>query len=273
MSKKVIIITGASSGIGKVTAIKLLNEGHIIYGAARRVQQMDDLKKLGAKIVKMDIAKEEDIQKCVNQVIEEQGRIDVLFNNAGFGLHGAVEDISIEDAKYQFEVNLFGLARITQLVLPHMRQQKSGKIINTSSVAGRIYSPLGAWYHASKHALEGWSDSLRLEVKKFGIDVVIIEPGLIQTSFGDIVSGPLKKNSGKGAYKEMAEIQVKAIENYYKQSAGSSPTVIADVVSKAINARKPKLRYLKGRMAKPLVRLRKWLGDNTFDKIILSRVK
>ncbi len=128
----------------------------------------------------MDISKEEDISACVDKMIKEQGRIDVLFNHAGFALYGSVEEVSLDDARYQFEVNMFGLARITQLVLPYMRKQQCGKSISTSSVAGKIHSPLGAWYHASKHALEGWSDCLRVEVKSFGIDVVVIEPGSIE---------------------------------------------------------------------------------------------
>ncbi|MBM7624112.1 oxidoreductase [Sporohalobacter salinus] len=273
MCKKVVLVTGASSGIGKATAKKLIEEGYTVYGAARRLEKMENLKKMGEGSIKMDITKEEDIKNCVDKIIKEQGKIDVLFNNAGFGLYGAVEDVSLEDARYQFEVNLFGLARITQLVLPHMRKQKSGTIINTSSIGGRIYTPFGAWYHATKHALEGWSDVLRLEVEQFGIDVVIIEPGIIETEFADAVSSSMMKNSGDGLYKDMAKVVAKSMEDSYKEGNGSCPTVIAKTVSKAIKARKPKTRYVAGKMAKPLMFMRKWLPDKIFDKVIMSQMK
>ena len=178
---KVILITGASSGIGKETAKKLISEGHTVYVSARRVDKMDDLVQIGARSIKMDITIDEDIKNAVETVLKEKGRIDVLVNNAGYAIYGAMEDTSIEDARRQFEVNLFGLARITQLVLPSMRNEKSGTIINMSSMGGKIYIPFGSWYHGTKHALEGWSDCMRTELKDFGIKVVIIEPGGIKT--------------------------------------------------------------------------------------------
>lgn len=270
---KIILITGASSGIGKETSKKLLSEGHIVYAVARRVEQMQDLKKLGAITVPMDISKEEDIRTCIDKIIKEQGRIDVLFNNAGFALYGSVEEVSLDDARYQFEVNMFGLARITQLVLPHMRKQQSGKIISTSSVAGKIHSPLGAWYHASKHALEGWSDCLRVEVKSFGIDVVVIEPGSIDTEFAQVSGAPMLENSGDGPYKNLAVAVAKVHKNSYKPGAASSPSVIADAVMQAIKAEKPKTRYAVGKMAKPSVWMSRLLGDKTFDRIIMGMMK
>ena len=182
-------ITGASSGLGKEIALRLLEEGYTVYGAARRVEQMQDLAERGASVLQLDITQEDTLGAAISRVIVESGGIDVLVNNAGFGLYGAVEDTSLADARYQFEVNLFGLARLTQLVLPHMRDRGSGRILNMSSMGGKIYTPLGAWYHASKHALEGWSDCLRLEVAPFGIDVVVIEPGVIRTAFGDTMLG------------------------------------------------------------------------------------
>ncbi|MFB9275481.1 oxidoreductase [Cohnella cellulosilytica] len=273
MNQKVILITGASSGIGKETARKLLAEGHTVYAAARRVEQMRDLQEAGAIVVPLDMAKEETIRACVDRVIGERGRIDALFNNAGFGLYGSVEEVSIDDARYQFEVNLFGLARLTQLVVPHMRARRSGIIINTSSVGGKIYTPLGAWYHATKHALEGWSDCLRIELKPFGIDVVVVEPGIIVTSFGSVMSAPLLKQSGSGPYKELARSVAQTTENAYRAGGGSSPAVVANAVSRAIAARKPKIRYAVGKMAKPLIWLRKCVGDRTFDRLVMSQVK
>lgn len=272
MGRKVILITGASAGIGKETSKKLLSEGHIVYAAARRIEQMQDLKKLGAITVPMDISKEEDIRACVDKIIKEQGRIDVLFNNAGFALYGSVEEVSLDDARYQFEVNMFGLARITQLVLPYMRKQQSGKIISTSSVAGKIHSPLGAWYHASKHALEGWSDCLRVEVKSFGIDVVVIEPGSIDTEFAQVSGAPMLKNSGDGPYKNLAIAVAKMHQTSYT-GAASPPAVIANAVIQAIKVKKPKTRYAVGKMAKPSVLMRRLLGDKTMDRIIMGMMK
>lgn len=273
MNKKVILITGASSGIGKATSQKLLVEGHIVYAAARRVEQMQDLKEAGAITVRMDISDEEAIMTCINKILKEQRKIDVLFNNAGFALYGSVEEISLSDARYQFEVNMFGLAKVTQLVLPHMRKQGSGTIISTSSVAGKIHAPLGAWYHASKHALEGWSDCLRLEVKPFGIDVVVIEPGTIETEFAQVSGAPMLKNSGDGPYRGLAKAVAKMHSKSYKPGTASSPSVIADTVVKAINANKPKTRYAVGKMARPSILMRKLLSDRTMDKMIMSMIK
>jgi len=265
---KVILITGASSGMGKETAKQLIKEGHKVYTAARRIDDMDDLKGSGGFPIQMDITDESDIQKVVDTIIQKEGKIDVLCNNAGYGLYGAVEDVSIKDAKNQFEVNLFGLASLTQKVIPFMRKAKSGTIINTSSMGGKMYSPLGAWYHATKHALEGWSDCLRLELHGFNIKVVILEPGIIQSGFADVTMGQMVKNSGKGAYAKMVAAITKA-----GNIKMSPPSVIAKTISKIINTENPKTRYRVGQLAKPLVWMRVYLGDWAFDKIMLSQVK
>lgn len=271
---KIVLITGASSGLGKETAKQLIKEGHIVYGAARRVESMEDLVEHGGHAIKMDVTKEETILQGVEQVIKEQGKIDVLINNAGYAIYGAVEDTTMEDARRQFDVNIFGLARLTQLVLPHMRKQNSGKIINISSMGGKIYTPLGAWYHATKHALEGWSDALRIELKQFNIDVVVIEPGAITTEFGDVMLDPMLARSGEGAYSRIAQSMANLTRSSYeKKGASSPPSVIAKVISRAIAAKKPRTRYVAGKMAKPLMFMRKHLSDRTFDKIILSQVK
>ncbi|MDX5405321.1 MAG: oxidoreductase [Bacteroidota bacterium] len=272
--KKVILVTGASSGIGKATALKLLKDGHIVYGAARRIEKMKDIEDAGGTALEMDVLKEDQMQAAVDRIISENQRIDVLFNNAGYAIYGAVEDTTIEDARRQFEVNIFGLARMTQLVLPQMRKQRSGTIINTSSMGGKIYTPLGAWYHATKHALEGWSDCLRIELKPFGIDVVIIEPGIILTEFGDVMTQPITERSGQGPYKGLAESIIKATQEAYKDPKGSSPpSVIANEVSKAVAAKRPKTRYAAGKFAKLMITLRKWLTDRMFDSIVMSQVR
>lgn len=273
MSKKVVLITGASSGIGKATALQLLQEGYIVYGVARRLEKMADLQAKGMHPLAMDITKEEDIQRVMKTITAEQGGVDVLVNNAGFGLYGAVEDTSMDEARYQFEVNIFGLARLTQLVLPYMREKKAGTIINISSMGGKIYFPLGAWYHATKHALEGWSDSLRLELRQFNINVVIIEPGAIASEFGDVMGPQMLERSGSGAYGTIANNMAAALKKSYDEGGSSPTSVIAKVIAKAIKAKKPKTRYVAGKYAGTMLFLRRWLSDNMFDKVAMSMAK
>lgn len=273
MSKQVIFITGASSGIGKVTALQLIKDGHIVYGAARRVEQMQDLVDAGGHALKLDVMDNDNIKQVVAQILSEQGKIDVLINNAGYAVYGAIEDTSATDYRRQFDVNLFGVAEVTKAVLPGMRDNNKGRIINVSSVGGKIYSPLGAWYHATKHALEGWSDCLRLELEQFGIDVVIIEPGLIKTEFGDVMNAPLVERSGNGPYAKMTKSVVDAMEASYEKDEASPPSVIAEVISKAVSAAKPKTRYSAGKFATMLLFLRKWTSDRFFDKAVMSQVK
>ncbi len=271
--RKTALVTGASSGIGKAIARQLLKDGLDVIAAARRVEQMSDLANDGATTIALDVSSEDSVRSAVDQITKLFGGVDVLVNNAGFGLYGAVEDIPIDRARYQLDVNLFGAAHLIQLLLPHMRQQGSGKIINISSMGGKIYTPLGAWYHASKHALEGFSDCLRLELKQFGIDVVVVEPGIIQTAFGEVVGGPMRKYSGDGPYAAMVESVANATAESYKDGGGSDPQLIADVVSKAIDSEKPKTRYVAGKFARLMLFVRKWFGDRAFDSMVMSTVK
>lgn len=271
--KKVALITGASSGMGKSTANILHSQGYTVYGAARRTDEMNDLKAKGMGVVALDLTNDESIVEAVNTILNKEGRIDILVNNAGYGSYGAVEDVPLNEARRQFEVNLFGMARLTQLILPGMRKQKSGRIVNISSMGGKIYTPLGAWYHATKHAVEGWSDCLRLELKEFGIDVVVVEPGGIKTPWGEIAAENLKKISGKGAYASFAN---KVAENTNRLYAGNQLTdvdTLGQTIAKAATDKKPKTRYVKGYMAKPAIAIRKWFGDKVYDKIIMSQVK
>ncbi len=270
---KVALVTGASSGIGKSTVTQLLNDGYIVYGAARRLEKMTDLKAAGAYILSMDVTDDKSMVDGINTIIAKQGRLDILVNNAGYGSYGAVEDVPIEEAKRQFEVNIFGVARLTQLVLPYMRANQFGKIVNISSIGGKIYTPLGAWYHGTKHALEGFSDCLRLETKSFGIDVIIIEPGAIKTEWGDIALDNMQQTSGKGAYKGVVSGTIKMFQNSYKKGSSSSPDVIAAAISKALKAQKPKTRYAAGANAKPIIFLRWLLSDKIFDRVILTMIK
>ena len=265
------LVTGASSGMGKATAARLLRDGFTVYAVARRIEQMRDLEKLGATVVAADVTQEHDLVGLVERITADQGGVDVLVNNAGFGLYGAVEDTTIADARYQFEVNLFGMARLTQLVLPGMRARRTGKIVNLSSMGGKIYTPLGAWYHASKHAVEGWSDCLRLELKAFGIDVIVIEPGIIATEFGTVLSDPMLKRSGQGPYADLARRVAAGTSGGYESRATSAER-LADVIAEAIAARRPRTRYVAGRYARPLILLRKWFGDRVYDRVVMSQV-
>lgn len=264
MNVKVILLTGASSGIGYNTAEHLVKEGYTVYGAARRTDQMP----VGVKPVKLDITNEESIQACIEQVMQAEGHIDVLINNAGYGSYGAIEDITIEEAKRQLEVNLFGLANLTKQVLPIMRQQKSGTIINISSMGGRVSTLFGGWYHASKYALEGFSDCLRMEVAAFGIDVVLIEPGGVKTDWGMIAADHLADSSKGGAYENQALKTSANMKRQYSSNMLSNPNIIAKTIAKAIKSRRPKTRYLIGFGAKPIVFMKTILPDRLYDKIM-----
>ncbi|WP_276835034.1 oxidoreductase [Chryseobacterium cucumeris] len=271
--KKVILITGASSGMGKESAKALIQQGHIVYTAARRIENMQDLKLLGGHPIQMDITKESDIELVVNTIIAEQGKIDVLWNNAGFGLYGSVEDVPLDEARKQMEVNVFGIAAMTQKVVPHMRKVRSGTIINTSSMGGKMYFPMGAWYHASKHAVEGLSDCLRLELKPFNIKVVVLEPGFIATEFGSVLLDQFDQLPKDSAYKNMMDKIRKGTADAAKGNGSSSPKVIADAILKIVNSRNPKTRYKVGKFSVMMPRMRIYLGDKLFDSIVMSQMK
>jgi NAD(P)-dependent dehydrogenase (short-subunit alcohol dehydrogenase family) len=265
---KVVLITGASSGIGKEAARTLKKTGSVVYGAARRSEMMKDLESDGIRVLQLDLTDEDSVEACVKSIIEREGRIDILVNNAGYGSYGAIEDIPISEARRQFEVNLFGLARLTQAVLPSMRAKRFGRIVNVSSIAGKIYTPFGGWYHATKFALEGFSDCLRLEVEPFGINVVVVEPGGIKTEWGTNAAEHLRKTSGSGAYAEAANKAANSMRRAYQGDRLSPPSLIADVILEAATARKPRTRYAVGFGAKPMLILRRWLSDRMFDRLI-----
>lgn len=197
-SARVALVTGASSGIGAATARRLAADGQTVYGAARRLDRLQELAADGVIPLAMDVTDEASMRAGIESIVREHGRLDVLVNNAGYGSYGALEDVPLEEARRQFEVNVFGAARLMQLVLPQMRAQRSGRIINVSSMGGQIYTPLGSWYHATKFALEAISDCVRVEVAPFGVDVVIIEPGGIRTEWGGIAADNLIQTSAEG---------------------------------------------------------------------------
>lgn len=271
MDKKVIVVTGASSGMGRDFALRLIGRGHVVYGLARRVEKMHELVAEGGHAIAMDITDEDQVERAVQQILDEQGRIDVLINNAGYAVYGTVEEVPIDMARRQFEVNLFGLASLTQKVIPGMRERRSGTIINISSMGGRVYTPMGAWYHATKHALEGWSDCLRIELALFDVDVVIIEPGGIATEFTDVFRENLQGDAENGPY--AAVLQKLIASTGEMQSQLSPPSVITDLIDRAVHAKRPKTRYVAGAYAKPLMWMRKYLGDRAFDRILHSQMK
>lgn len=268
MNKKVALVTGASSGIGMATALELHAKGFVVYGAARRTDKMLSLSETGIHTVSLDVTDEASISSCVSAILKKEGRIDVLVNNAGYGSYGAIEDVPMEEARRQLDVNLFGLARMTQLVLPSMREKKFGRIVNISSMGGKFSMPFGGWYHATKFAVEGFSDSLRMEVAPFGIDVIVVEPGAIQTDWGTIAAENLKQSSAKGAYAAQASRVANALMKMYTGNSLTKPERIAATIGVAVTARKPKTRYLVGYAARPSVFLKRMVSDRTFDKIL-----
>jgi len=215
----------------------------------------------------MDVTNQVHVENAISRIIKDQGRIDVLVNNAGIAVGSAIEDVSMEDALYQFEVNLFGIGRTVKATLPHMRAQGSGTIINISSVLGKVYNPLYGWYVSSKHALEGWSDVLRLEVEQFGIDVIIVEPGMIKTNIGNYSAQYFEKYSKNSAYANFYGSPDDKEENSFDNY--SDPIVIAKVIDKAINAKNPKTRYSAGAYSWILLTMRSILPDKWFDKLIV----
>lgn len=270
---KTVLVTGASAGIGRATAIYLAQNGYNVYGAARRTEKMEELKRFGIKPISLDLAKDDSIISCIETINKEAGSINILINNAGAGYYGALEDMPLADARYLLEVNLFGAARLIQLILPDMRKNGYGKIVNISSVSGKFSFPMGAWYSASKFAIEGLSDSLRNEVKQFGIDVIVIEPGGTQTEIADITREYVMLTSGKTVYKELANSIVRTLYEPAVVKTYAEPIVIARLVKKGIEAVKPKTRYVSGATMKLVLFLRRILSDKQFDKMIMGQMK
>ena len=271
MKQKVILLTGASSGIGYDTATRLAKQGHKVYGAARRIDKMQPLKELGVTPIKMDVTDDASMIAGVNAVLEAEERIDVLVNNAGYGYFGAIENVSMEEARKQLEVNVFGLARLTQLVIPHMRQQGSGRIVNLASIAGKLALYFGGWYHVSKFAVEGFSDALRMELKPYGIDVVIIEPGGIRTEWGVIAADHLAESSKGTVYEQAALNEANAMKyTYTRAKLLSNPSVIAKAICKGVNKRHPKARYRTGMGSHSLVFMHWLLPSKWWDGLMRS---
>jgi NAD(P)-dependent dehydrogenase (short-subunit alcohol dehydrogenase family) len=268
MIKKVALVTGASSGIGEATVLRLLSVGYEVYAAARRLPRMVELEERGARLIGLDLVDEASITACIERIQQQSGRLDVVVNNAGYGSYGALEDVPMAEARRQMEVNLFGLAHICQLALPIMRQQKSGVIVNITSIGGKLGEPFGSWYHATKFAVEGLSDCLRMEARPFGIDVVVIEPGAIKTEWNKIARDSLISTSGEGAYGTYARRHVAMLASADKGRYVSPPEIVADTVLKAVTARNLRPRYAVGGGAKIMLSMRWLLPDRMFDKFM-----
>ena len=265
---KTALVTGASAGIGEATARALLAAGYRVFVGARRLDRMAGLGAAGATLLKLDLTDDASIVAAVNTIRTEAARIDVLVNNAGYGSYGALEDVPLDEGRRQFEVNVFGLARLCQLVLPMMRAQKSGKIVNVASIGGKIWEPLGGWYHATKFAVEGLSDCLRVEVAPFGVDVIVIEPGAIRTEWAGIARDSLLQMSGGSAYAELAKRHARMLATADTSSLASPPEVVARTIVRAVTARRSKTRYATGGGARTILFLRKILSDRMFDRLI-----
>lgn len=259
-----VLITGASSGIGKAAAKELLRNGYKVFAGARRIELLKELEYMGATILNLDVTREDSLRAAVQTVLDGGGKIDALINNAGYGVNGAVEDIPLDEARRQFEVNLFGLARLTQLVLPSMRERGQGRIVNVSSIAGKVSMPLGGWYNASKHALEAYSDALRFEAGRYGVKVVLIEPGAIRTEWDSVALVNLEKFSGSGPYADLVRKFTTRLRGAYRKSA-PGPEVVARTILKALKARRPAPRYLVPFRTIGLLILKRLLPDRVWD--------
>ena len=268
MSESVALVTGASSGIGRATALQLAALGFTVYAAARRVARMSDLADRGIHIASLDVTDDESMVTMVDKIVSEQGRIDILVNNAGYGSYGAVEDVPIAEARRQFDVNVFGLARLTQLVLPHMRAQRDGYIVNISSMGGKIWEPLGGWYHAAKFAVEGLSDCLRAEVAEFGIKVVVVEPGSISSEWATISADNLEAISADTPYRDQAKFITRGLRASETSFLASQPEVVAEAIGKAVQRTKPRTRYPVGGGARIFLFAQRMLTDRGFDRFI-----
>ena len=269
--EKVALVTGASSGIGEHTCRELVSRGFTVYAAARRLERMRQLEVHGVRVLGMDLTDDASMVDGVQRILSEQGRLDVLVNNAGYASFGSVEDVPLAAARQQFEVNLFGMGRLIQLVAPAMRAQGSGRIINVSSIGGVFYEPLGGWYHAAKFAVEGLSDCLRVELKPFGIDVVIIEPGPILTEWSSIAVNSLLQSSEGTAYERQAESVAQTVSAAYAERTGTPPEVVGRRIARVAAARRTRSRYPVGRGARTIMSARRLLPDRVFDAV-LARV-
>ncbi|MFM9042572.1 MAG: oxidoreductase [bacterium] len=273
---KPVLITGCSTGIGRATAVRLARSGWKVIATARKPESIADLASAGCQTLALDVTDEASMKAAVEQVESEHGSVGALINNAGYSRSGAVESVPLEEARAQFETNVFGLSHLSQLVLPGMRQAGAGRILNISSMGGKLVIPGGGWYHATKYAVEALSDAMRFEVAPFGVDVVIIEPGAIKTEFGETAVKTMDASDDSGPYSSfnngMAQATLDAYEKGPLKLLGGEPDDVARVIEKALKARKPKPRYKVTASAHMFVGTRRLMSDRMWDRFIGAQI-
>jgi NAD(P)-dependent dehydrogenase (short-subunit alcohol dehydrogenase family) len=273
---RAVLITGCSTGIGRATAEHLAAKGWPVYATARNVASIQDLESKGATVLPLDVTDEDSMRAAVERVEADHDAVGVLVNNAGYSQSGTIEEVPMEDVRRQFETNVFGLVRLTQLVLPGMRRQRWGKVVNMSSMGANFTFPGGGFYHATKHAVDAITDALRFEVKGFGIDAIIIQPGLIMTRFGeaavDAMGGAARDD---GPYAEFNARVAAATKGVYERGPaaklGGGPETVAKAIEKAITAKRPKARYLVTPSAHLLVNQKRLMPDRVWDAFLRTQ--
>jgi NAD(P)-dependent dehydrogenase (short-subunit alcohol dehydrogenase family) len=273
----VAVVTGSSSGIGLETSLLLARNGIRTYATVHNIDRAHELfdtlkkekNKLPLEVLALDVTHENSVKTAIDRIVNESGRIDILVNNAGYGLIGALEDIPIEEARAHFDTNLFGAIRVIQNVLPIMRKQKKGTIINISSMGGRIAFPLSSTYSGTKFALEGLSESLSYEVEQFGIKVILIEPGVVRTNFGKSMKKIGKTMNVNSPYAKLLEIR-EATRKERLQTSSISQEEVAKIILQAITSPEPEARYVVGEDAKRLLESKNSMTDNEFKKLMLK---
>lgn len=271
---KAVLITGCSSGIGRATALRLSRSGWRVYASARRAESLAELGAAGCETLSLDVTDEQSMRAAVDQVEQAEGAVGVLINNAGYSQSGAIETVPLDAVRRQFETNVFGLVRLTQLVLPRMRDQRWGKIVNVGSMGGRLSFPGAGHYHATKHAVEAISDALRFELRGFGIDVILLEPGLITTEFGDAAVASMAANDtgsagdGNGPYARFNATVGSITKGAYDgpmRLLGGGPDRVARVIEKALRRRRAPTRVVITPSAKLMIAVHGLLGDRAWD--------
>jgi NADP-dependent 3-hydroxy acid dehydrogenase YdfG len=265
-----VLITGCSTGIGRATAEHLARAGHTVYATARRPAAIEDLKALGCRTLALDVTDEDSIRAAVSAVEEAEGAVGALVNNAGYSQSGAVETVPLDDVRRQFETNVFGLLRMCQLVLPGMRREGRGRIVNVSSMGGKLTFPGGGIYHATKHAVEAISDAMRFETAGFGVRVVLLEPGLIKTEFSNTSVGSIAE-ADDGVYAHFNEAVGKATADAYDGpfgKLGGGPDAVAKAVEKALTVKRPRARYTVTPSARIFLTQRALLPDALWDRVV-----
>ena len=275
MTPRTVLITGCSTGIGRACAERLARSGHTVYATARRLESIEDLAAAGCRTLALDVTDEGSMKAAVERVEAEQGAVGALVNNAGYSQSGAIETLSMDDLRRQFETNVFGLVRMAQLVLPGMRRAGWGRIVNMSSMGGNFTFPGGGAYHASKYAVEAISDALRFEVKGFGVGVTVIQPGAIRTEFASTVTERLPE--GEGPYAAFnADVGRATVDAYQKgplARLGGEPDAVAKAVEKAIDARRAPIRMRVTPSARVLITQRRLMPDRVWDRFLSTQFK